>query len=144
MRLALTFVVAIVLVVGLVSAKEKDRGAWNDFTPSMPVVAVSTEADDATKAAARDVADALGVKLSIETNRNPTCCVWVEVSGWKPNPGTDGWVIINQPGGSIVSAADADQLQSAVTRFKQSIRMKAGEAMVPIGLMTSYPLISHD
>ena len=71
---------------------------------------------------------------------NPVCCVWLEISGWTPNPGEPGYVIINQGGGSLIRAANEKQLQAAVARFIASIDKTGKEIRVPLGLLTSYPI----
>jgi hypothetical protein len=99
-------------------------------------------ANETHKALAKEVADAIGVQLIIESATNPTCCVWLEITGWTPNPGDAGWIIVNQGGGSIISASNIEQLRTAVSRFKKSIRKNDNHVEVPVGLQTSYPVIS--
>jgi hypothetical protein len=66
---------------------------------------------------------------------NPVCCVWVEITNWTPNPGVAGYVIVNQPGGRIISASDLAQLRAAVQRFQQTIRKNGNSVEVLLGLL---------
>jgi hypothetical protein len=111
----------------------------NSSEPSRSLVCPFTASRE-HKAAAKTVADALGVKIITEGKTNPVCCVWLEVTKWTPSPGEPGYVIINQGGGSLISASDEKQLQAAVARFIASIDKSKKEARVPRGLMTSYPI----
>ena len=90
----------------------------------------------------RPVADAVGVGTVSVMEKNPVCCIWLEVTGWTPNPGEPGYFVINQAGGSIISASDEEQLQKAVERFKKSIRKSADGAEVPLGMMSSYRFVA--
>jgi len=126
------------LAVYIVAADPSGQKTAPDFVAPYPIVAVPTGATEAQKAAASDIAAAMGDTGFVETDVNPVCCVWIEITGWTPNPGGGGYIIVNQPGGSIISASDVDQLRPAVERFKKSLRAHNG--LVPVGLLTNYPL----
>lgn len=111
------------------------------FTRPFPVVMVPTTADDEHRQLARDVASLVGVMPVQESPTNPVCCVWLEITGYTPSPGSPGYTIINQPGGSVISASNIEQLRAAVERFTKSIRQREGKVEVPVGLMTSYPVV---
>jgi hypothetical protein len=113
-----------------------------DFVRPFPIVAIAKTASDAQRAAAKEIADALGVNVVSVMDKNPVCCVWLEVSGWTPNPGQAGYFIINQGGGSIISASDDQQLKKAVARFKESVRTGAEGVEVPVGMITSYRIVA--
>jgi hypothetical protein len=66
--------------------------------------------------------------------RNPVCCVWLEITHWTPNPGKPGWIIINQGGGSIISASDTKQMKLAVEKFKSTARRVNDGTEAPLGL----------
>ncbi len=126
------------LVAALAPAAEPRRKDGDDFVRPFPIVAVPAGATAAHKAQAKIVADAMDVRVVSEMKTNPVCCVWVDITGWTPNPGEPGYVIINQSGGSIISASNEDQLRAAVERFRKTGRKKGKEFEVPLGLLTSY------
>jgi hypothetical protein len=72
---------------------------------------------------------------------NPVCCVWLELTAWRPSPGTDGYVIMHQAGGTLISATNQKQLDAAVERFINSSRERDGKREAPVGLMTSYEIV---
>ena len=127
-----------VFVAAIALAAEPNGETEVDFIRPFPIVAVPVDASDAHKAAAKAVADAIGPGIFSELKTNPVCCVWLEINGWMPNPGEPGYVIINQAGGSIISASNEEQLRAAVERFKASIRKNGDQVEVPAGLLTSY------
>ena len=122
---------------GLEAAKEPE------FTQLVPLVALDARADADLLAAAKEIATAMGDKIGvIQVHGNPVCCVWIELNNWgEPNPGAAGYVIVNQPGGSVITVSDKKQLKEAVARFKKSIRKKNGKTEVPLGLMTNFPVV---
>ncbi len=113
-----------------------------EFGPPFPMVRIPRTTDDKLKSLAKQIAVAIGVPPVGRLDYNPVCCVWIQIVPWVPNPGTGGYLIINQPGGSIIQASDIDQMKQAVERFKSSIRMHDGKAEVPMGMLTNYPVIN--
>ncbi|PQO45363.1 hypothetical protein [Blastopirellula marina] len=87
--------------------------------------------------------DVLQNKFEIQyhENGNPGCALWVEVTGFKPNPGVGGYVIVIQPGGIVLTATDAEQLERAIERIKQVRQVKKDGVYLPVGLLTNYPVI---
>src|SRR4051812_37001161 len=108
------------LVVAVAHAADPGVKPSAAFVRPFPMVATARGASDARKVAAKEVAAAIGVSTFSELERNPVCCIWIEVTGWVPNPGEPGYFIINQGGGSIISASDDEQLRKAVERFRKS------------------------
>jgi hypothetical protein len=139
--MALTIVVVAMLTAVTRADEDGSSSELPEFIRPYPVVGVSTDADDDVKSAASEIASAIRVDLVIEGKTNPVCCVWIEISRWTPNPGTPGYIIVNQPGGSIITASNAEQLRLAVKRFKESIRVNDGEIQVPTGLLTNYSVV---
>ena len=111
------------------------------YTRPYPLVGVPTGASEAHKALAQQVAALIGHPLIVEQRTNPVCCIWVEINGFTPSPGKTGYVIVNDAGGSIITASDLEQLRAAVQRFKKSIRSRDGKPEIPIGLLTNYPVL---
>lgn len=135
--------VLVALLIGVVArADEPTANAADNYVRPYPIVAIPTGASAAHKAAAKEIATTLGVRFMGEMKYNPVCCVWVEITKWIPNPGEPGYIIVNQNGGSIVSASDEQQLRAAVERLKKSIRTIDGVVEVPLGLLTSYPIVA--
>ena len=126
-------------VTALVQAAEP-TAKIDEMVRPFPIVGIPIGASIAHKAAANELAQALGASVQIEAKANPACCVWLEITGWTPNPGAPGYIIVNQPGGSIVSASDEDQLKLAVQRFKNVMQKSGKDVLVPKGLLTNFPL----
>ena len=113
-----------------------------EYGRPFPWVACSDRASDQVENAAKTIAELIGAKLEVQKReRNPICCVWVEVTGWNPTPGQGGYVIINQPGGSLISATNEEQLLKAVERFKAASRKGAEGVEVPTGIMTNFRIV---
>lgn len=118
--------------------------APHDMTEFRFPVAIATDASDEMKACAKRLARALGGNGVWEApdGRNPVCCFWVEQTNWVPSPGRGGYVIIIQGGGAILYAASAADAERGVARIEAE-RQKRGDLYVlPIGLMTDYPMVS--
>ena len=130
---------AVVVLKG--RAADPPQKSSQEYVRPFPGVFFPSNATEAHKAVAKEIAEALG-NFASPMKTNPTCCVWVELTGWAPNPGTTGYVIINQPGGSIINASDIDQLRAAMARIKKTLRKNGDQIEVPIGLMTNYPVVT--
>jgi hypothetical protein len=84
---------------------------------------------------------ALGIEINVlVAEHNPTCCFWIELDGWRPNPGTGGYIINVQPGGARITGSDLEQIRLAIDRLKDMLIEEKGAKQVPIGLFTNYPL----
>jgi hypothetical protein len=104
---------------------------------------IAYDQDDAKtlKPFAEDIAKRLNIPIIQAGKRNPVCCLWLEILPWKPSPGEPGYLIINQGGGSLIQATNAEQMKRAVERFKTSIQNRPDGVVVPRGLMTSFPVV---
>jgi hypothetical protein len=131
MKPIIAFALVAALFVPASYADELAKTSRTEFVRPFPIVALAADASDAHKAAAQEIADAVGVSVVIEVEKNPVCCIWVEVTGWTPNPGVPGYFIINQSGGSIISASDEKQLKTAVEQFKRAVRKRRGRCRSP-------------
>lgn len=108
-------------------------------------VALPTDSSPEIKAAADRLAKSLDNPLAtLQTDRNPVCALWLEVSSWKPNPSTPGYLILIQPGGGQIIASDLNQLERAIARLDQLKRIRNGKTELPVGVITSYPLIGNN
>lgn len=136
-------IVAVTCAAGMAEPVKTDEPKVKaEFGPPFPMVMIPRTADDKLESLAKQVAAAIGVQTVGRSDYNPVCCVWIQIVPWIPNPGTGGYLIINQSGGSIIQASDIDQMKEGVTRFKSSIRMNDGKAEVPMGMLTNYPVIN--
>jgi hypothetical protein len=90
---------------------------------------------------ADDIAKFVGTPIVMASDKNPVCCVRLEITGWTPNSGKGGYIIVNQPGGSIIQASDLEQMKLAVERFKSSAKKMEGHVLVPQGLLTNYSVV---
>ncbi len=138
MKWIAAFAIIANLVIAATRAAEPTAKPGPEFVQPFPIVAVAQDASEVQKASARKIADAVGVRAVSVMKKNPVCCIWLEVTNWTPNPGEPGYFIINQGGGSLISASDEEQLKKAVEQFKKSIRNGANGTEVPVGIMTSY------
>ena len=68
---------------------------------------------------------------------------WVEVDGWTPDPGEDGYVAVIQPGGAYVRASNDAQLLEAIRNIEKTIIKKDEKVFLPTGILTSYRLIGR-
>lgn len=141
-KIIAAFSIIAALIFAFTRAAQPTTQPANDFVRPYPIVGISGTATAAQKAAGKQIADAIGTPAFTEMDHNPTCCIWIEVTGWTPNPGEPGYFIINQGGGSIISASDEEQLKKAVEQFTKSIRKGPSGVEVPVGMMTSYRIVA--
>jgi hypothetical protein len=112
----------------------------SEYARPFPIVGIPKGASAEQRAAAEKLGREFGITVSV-LDTNPVCCVWLELRAWRPNPGTDGYVIIHQPGGTLITASSQRQLDAAVERFIKSLRVRDGKREAPVGLMTSYEVV---
>src|SRR5690606_36460798 len=111
--------------------------ARNGYTEWVYPVAVRAEAEEVLKAQAKEYSDILGDDGVIELTANPVCCFWIEIDGWKPNPGNARYLFQIQDGGAILLATDREQLTLAADRLKAELRWKDGIILLPKGIITN-------
>jgi len=78
--------------------------------------------------------------MAIAGDRNPVCCIWLEIGNWTPNPGGPGYVVVIQPGGAVIRASTDAQMTLALERLKQVRRIEGERVLLPLGLFTNYPV----
>lgn len=113
--------------------------ALHETAPPFPVVLIPKDAESTHRWLAERLASSFILGEVKTAEKNPTCCVWLEVTHWSPSPGTPGYVILHQPGGTFISASSIKELGLAVDRFIGSAESRDGRKVVPVGLMTDYP-----
>jgi hypothetical protein len=109
-----------------------------EYIRPFPVVMYDSADEQLLAPYAQCVAKRIGSEVVQAAPRNPVCCVWIELSNWVPNPGVSGYIINNQPGGSVIQASNEEQLRLALDRFESSMKTQDGKVKVPAGLMTNY------
>jgi hypothetical protein len=129
------FCLALLVVLQLcfcVAAQEDDGFA----KPFSVIAYAKSDAKDL-----KPIADTLSKQLEnhivVESDRNPVCCVWLEITG-KPSPGESGYVIVHQAGGTTIQASDVEQLKLAIKRWFDASKETKGGRVFPIGLTTSF------
>jgi len=111
-----------------------------EYATPFPIVGVPKSATAEQRSTAERLGREFGMVVST-LDTNPVCCVWLELRHWRPNPGEDGYVIVHQPGGTLITASTQQQLDAAVERFIKSSRKRNGKREAPVGLMTSYEVV---
>jgi hypothetical protein len=112
-----------------------------EYARAFPVIGYSQASGKELKPFAEQVAKLVGVKLILERERNPICCVWLELVG-TPSPGKPGYLILHQSGGTVIQASDTEQLQLAIKHWQsKSKKNPDGDVEFPVGLMTSHKVI---
>jgi hypothetical protein len=86
----------------------------------------------------------IGNRSLLVRDRNPVCCLWFQVTNWKPNPGEDGYIIVIQQGGGLVMASDDAQVGEALARLRKLMVIKDGKRYLPVGLFTNYKTPSEE
>lgn len=79
----------------------------------------------------------------LKSNQNPICCFWLEVGTWTPNPGEPGYLIMIQPGGALLMATNIQQLNRAVDKLTKIKRVQGENTLLPVGVISSYPVIGE-
>jgi len=109
-------------------------------------LAITTSNDDNQELLAeyaRRVGRIVGANISfiVRQDRNPVCAIWIEIDRWTPNPGEPGYSIFIQPGGMIVRASNAQQMELALERLGKMRRVEHDAILMPVGVATNYPII---
>lgn len=116
-----------------------DRVATRPF----PMVIYDRDDEELLRPYAERIAKLIGTTAVQASDHNPVCCVWIEITGWTPNPGSGGYIINHQPGGSLIQASDEDQLRLAIERFEATATRNGDRLEVPMGILTNYIVSSE-
>lgn len=114
------------------------KGSDLASTRPYPIVMYDRENEERLKSYAERIAKLIGTTAVQASDHNPVCCVWLEITGWTPNPGTGGYIINHQPGGSLIQASDEEQLRLAVEHFESTATRYGDHIEVPVGVLTNY------
>src|SRR5438045_2737286 len=87
--------------------------AATEYARPFAMIGIPKSTTAEQRAAAEKLGREFGITIST-FDTNPVCCVWLELRAWRPNPGTDGYVIIHQAGGTLITASSQQQLDAAV------------------------------
>lgn len=104
-------------------------------------VALSKEAPEELNKLAVDLGESLGNRVPLRATSNIVCCFWIELDQWKPNPMEAGYIVTIHPGGAVVRATDLEQMRSAIDAIKRVLKVEHGEVMLPLGVLTNYPVV---
>jgi|GEM_PF-4850330 len=85
---------------------------------------------------AERVSEYLASPAPMSMSRNPVCCIWLQMTGWSPNPGWDGYIILVQPGGVRIEGSNIQQVELAVERIINELDKTGGE--LSGGIFTNY------
>ena len=109
----------------------------NAISP-LPMVMYDRANEDLLRPYAERVADLVGASMVQSAASNPVCCIWIEITGWTPNPGSRGYIINIQPGASIIQGSDEEQLRQAIERLETIAARHGDHIKLPTGLLTNY------
>lgn len=110
------------------------------WIPTLGIIAVPKQATAPHRAAAARLAKAFGGNVITVDGRNPVCCVWLDIGLPVPNPGTPGYIVLHQRGGTTISASGQEQLDRAVTRLIAVSKIVDSIRVLPEGVITSFPV----
>ena len=114
------------------------------YAPLMPIVLVPENASDRQFASAAKVCRTFFAHTTPRrANRNPVCCVWIEIVPTLSAGLEDGYVISHNGSATAISATSPDALDRAVDAFVASSKTISGRVMAPTGIQTSYPVRHH-
>lgn len=92
-----------------------DRAATGNTKPGYgkpnPLIGIADGSPPEVEALTKEIAQALQLPesaIAFRGKRNPVCCIWFEINRFTPNPGQAGYMILNQPGGSLVTASNLE------------------------------------
>ena len=148
MRIANWSVSALCLCV-LTFAGNADLGA-EEPPPKKPVestqwpwgVAILKSSSPDVETAASRLARTLKNRINVlKTEKNPGCCIWLDVGSWRPNPSEPGYLVIVQVGGAMVLASDVKQLDGAIRRLEKVRRVEKDKVFLPVGVLTNYTVV---
>ncbi len=141
------FGAAIAVLTGHASAE--DSAAEDSAAPpaggqkiawSLPL-AVAKDAPKEHVALAEALNDVLARPKWVWRVDGPNCCFYVEIVDFAPNPGGGGYLILIQPGGAVLRASDMAHARQAIARLKSLAQVEDGQVLLPVGLLSSYPII---
>ncbi len=77
-----------------------------------------------------------------ENERNPGCCIWLDIGTWQRS-GEPRYLIVIQPAGGVILASDTRQLTLAIDKLEEVLRYEGDKVLVPVGLITNYRIIDE-
>ena len=93
------------LAVAESNVKQPD-GELIQYGRPFPVVMIPQGASVELERLAKEIAKTIGAASVGRAEQNPVCCVWLEINHWTPNSGSPGFIIVNQPGGTLIQASN--------------------------------------
>jgi hypothetical protein len=118
-----------------------DSYAENLWIPLSAMVSVPTNASPEHRAAAEDLAHAIGRPLTIAPNEGvPGDCIWLDVRTFGSTPDVNGYIILHGNKSTVITATSQRWLATAAERFIASCRERNLQREAPFGLVTSFQL----
>ena len=129
---------AAALVTASVVAAERDE----KYTYLFPWVVVSAQHSEYRDEALRFAEHFFGKTNCVQIlPGSPGCCVWIDSLASKAPPAAKGYVVIHLPErGTTISVSSTQELAKAVDRLIALSRDDKGSKVLPVGLITSFPI----
>jgi hypothetical protein len=115
------------------------KDTMDRYAPCFPLYSCKTSQHQDLAPLMKDFSHSFGGKAINALERNPRCCVWFEIVG-AANPGTDGWYVWHQAGGTIITATDMDQMKVAIEALNRIAKTENEQRVLPIGITTCFPV----
>ena len=107
------------------------------YAPIFPVYSCGTSQHEDLSPLMKTFSESFDGKTINAFDRNPRCCVWFEIVG-AANPGTDGWYMWHELGGTIITATDLNQMRRAIDALNRIAKTETEQRMLPVGITTSF------
>jgi len=118
-------------------AVRKDDGA--KYAPLFPLYSCATSQYEDLSPLMKTFSDSFGGRSINALARNPRCCVWFEIVG-AANPGSDGWYVWHEAGGTIITATNLGQMKKAVDALNRIAKAENEKRLLRTGITTSFPV----
>ena len=139
-RGAMALMAGTVTFPSAISANEFESTAEvSEWSSVFPLCSCSTNQDNILKFLIVEFAEFFNCKLLNGLESNPRCCVWFQIVG-AANPGSAGWHVWHQQGGTIITATDAEQMKDAIRELSRLSKKRNEQHSLPIGIITNFPV----
>ncbi len=141
-RIAMFAVAGTIALEGAAAAEgDSLQDDTTEYAPFFPLYSCSTSQQEVLAPMMRAFSAAFFGKSISALEQNPRCCVWFEIV-CAANPGSDGWFVWHEAGGTIITATEVSQMEKAVDVLNRLAITENGQRMLRTGITTSLPVHS--